>query len=186
MQPISQQETKRAKFAFNGSLIGVFIICFACVFCFASMEKTTSETKEIETLKIKKLELEVRMKEASKPEYRSILITDISSHALTTSYQCAVPSRWNIVNYSVQINSTLSLSGGQTGTVALQTSPDNSTWTTVSTAVNGNTGTLTLGLNTLNAQTVQMISAVPPNYYYRLSVSGASSMAVVNGRELAF
>lgn len=122
----------------------------------------------------------------AKVEYKSVTITDISSHVLTTSYQATLPSRWTIVNYSIQINSSLSLSGGQTGTVELQTSPDNSTWTTVCTAVNGNTGSLTLGLNTLNAQTVQMLTAVPPTYYYRLLPTGASSMAVVNGRELSF
>lgn len=196
MQLISQKEVKNAERSFNYSWIGVVIICFTAIFCFAKMAETSSETKEIEQLKIKKLELETRNKEADvkleyfklgkTPEYRSIIITDIGSHVLTTSYQCAVSSRWNIINYSVQINSSLSLTGGQTGTVVLQTSPDNATWTTISTAVNGNTGSLTLGLNTLNSQTVQMLAVAPPGYYYRLLPTGTSSMAVINGRELAF
>jgi hypothetical protein len=119
------------------------------------------------------------------PSYNPIIITDVS-RVLNTSYQATLQPRWNIVNFSVSINSSLTLSGGQTGTILLQTSPDNSTWTTVSTAVNGNTGTLTVGLATTNSQTVQMVGTVPPNYYYRLSSSGASTMGITNGREVAF
>lgn len=191
MQPISQKEVRNAERSFNYSWIGVLIICFTAMFCFAKMAETTSETKAIENLKIKKLELETRNKEAdvklrSLPEYRPIIITDVGTHALNTSYQCSVPSRWNIANYSVSIVASLSISGGQTGTIVLQTSPDNATWTTVCTAVNGNTGTLVIGLNTLNSQTVQMLATVPPNYYYKMVSSGAAAMGVVNGREVAF
>lgn len=122
----------------------------------------------------------------AKIEYRSVVFTDVSSHAFATVYQGTYPAMNTIVNYSIGINSSLTLSGGQTGTVNLQTSPDNSTWTTICTVVNGNTGSLTLGLNTLNSQTVQMIATVPPNYYYRLITTGASTFSVVNGRECSF
>lgn len=128
----------------------------------------------------------IAFKAIEKPDYRPITITDVASHVLNTSYQSVISPRWNIANFSVTINSSLTLSGGQTGTVSLQTSPDNSNWTTVCTAVNGNTGTLTIGLNTLNSQTVQLLATVPPGYYYRLVSSGASSMSIVNGREVAF
>lgn len=122
----------------------------------------------------------------AKVEYRTVVFTDVSSHAFGTSYQGTFPAKSTIVNFSIGINSSLTLSGGQTGTVVLQTSPDNTTWSTVCTVVNGNTGSLTLGLNTLNSQTVQMIAAVPVGYYYKLVTSGASTFSVVNGRECAF
>jgi len=125
-------------------------------------------------------------KALDKPDYSPITITDVSSRVLNTSYQATIPARWNIVNFSTTINASLSLTGGQTGTIVLQTSPDNSVWSTVCTAVNGNTGTLTIGLNTLNSQTVQMLGAVPPNYYYKLVSSGTATMSVVSGREVAF
>lgn len=180
------QEQKVVKFTFNATLITTICVCFTLCFGFFKMEKTANETRSIAELEVRKKEAEAKIAVAKNPEYRTVIINDASSHVLSTSYNCITPSRWNIVNFSVQINASLTLSGGQTGTVLLQSSPDNSTWTTICTAVNGNTGSLTLGLNTLNSQTVQMIGAVPPNYYYRLSSSGAASMAVVGGREIAF
>lgn len=125
-------------------------------------------------------------KALNKPDYRPIVITDVSAHSLNTSYQATIPERWNIVNFSVSINASLTLVTGQTGQIVLQTSPDNASWTTVCTAINGNTGTLSIGINTLNSQTVQMIGTLPPNYYYRLVPSGTATTGMVGGREVAF
>ena len=75
------------------------------------------------------------------PEYRPIVVSSVS-RSLNTSYQPSV-SRYVSVSCSVSITSTLSLSGGQSGSIMLQSSPDNITFTTIATATNNNTGTLT-------------------------------------------
>lgn len=181
----TKEEEKVVKFTFNATLITTICVCFTLCFGFFKMEKTANETKSIAELEVRKKEAEAKIA-ANTPDYRPIVISDVSSHVLNTSYNSTIQARWNIVNFSVQINASLTLSGGQTGTVVLQSSPDNSTWTTICTAVNGNTGALTLGLSTLNSQTVQMIGAIPPTYFYRLSSSGAASMAVIGGREISF
>lgn len=73
-----------------------------------------------------------------------------------------------MVNYSVSIVTTLSLSGGQNGTVILEMSSDNTTWTEVQRYANGNTGTLTLGLNTAQTGTACLSGFIPVGYYVRL------------------
>lgn len=182
---ISPQEAKTVRFTFWATWILLITVCFLF---FLGSYKKDEHSKDLQLqLQILEAEKELVMVKAGKyPEFRPITITDVSSHVLNTSYQNTLVTRWNIVNYSVSINSALTLSGGQTGTIVLQTSPDNSNWTTVCTSVNGNTGTLTIGLNTLNSQTVQLLAACPPGYYYRLSSSGTATMGVVNGREVAF
>lgn len=189
VQPTPEEE-KAAKRSLNFTLLTVVIICFTAIFCFSKMERTTTETEHVAELAIQKNKSETALLLARKgiasPDYRPVVISDVGSNVLNTSYNCTLSPRWNIVNYSVSINAALTLSGGQTGTVILQSSPDNSTWTTICTAVNGNTGSLTIGLNTLNSQTVQMIGAIQPNYFYRLSSSGTATMSVVGGREIAF
>lgn len=118
----------------------------------------------------------------SKPEYRQPLAT-IVTKSLNTSYQLSM-YRDAMVSYSVQITSTLSLSGGQSGTTNLQTSPNNSTWTTIATQINNNTGSLTIGLNTANVQSGSLTGFVPASYYVRISTSGSSSFAWQSGMEV--
>lgn len=119
---------------------------------------------------------------ASRPEYRQPLAT-IVTKSLNTSYQLSM-YRDAMVSYSVQITSTLSLSGGQSGTTNLQTSPDNSTWTTIATQVNNNTGSLTIGLNTSNVQSGSLTGFVPAAYYVRISTSGSSTFAWQSGMDV--
>lgn len=84
----------------------------------------------------------------------------VSSRSLNTAFQ---PSTTHdcIVFYYVQITSTLSLSGGQSGTVTLQLSPTNSVYTITGTDTNNNTGALTLGLSTSQVQTAALCTFVP-------------------------
>lgn len=76
-----------------------------------------------------------------------------------------------LVVASVEIDANLSLSGGAKGTVSLQYA-DNNTFTTnlktASIGVNGNTGTLTIGLNTTQAGGGVVMGIVPAGKFYRL------------------
>lgn len=107
------------------------------------------------------------------------------SRSLDTSFQPST-TQLSQVNYTVQIAATLSLSGGQTGTVFLETSPNNSTWTEIGRFSNGNTGTLTIGLNTTQTLSAQISTYVPANYYVRLRTNGTATMSYITGQEILF
>lgn len=113
----------------------------------------------------------------SRMEYRPIVVTS-QSRALNTAYQPSL-SRFTLVSCSVNITSTLSLSGGQSGTITLQSSPDNVTYTTIATATNNNTGSLTLGLNTSQAQSCTLTGTISPGYYYKLTSTGTSTFSIL-------
>lgn len=109
-------------------------------------------------------------------EYRPVSCTTFS-RALNTAYQPSA-SRMIMVSTSVSISSNLSLSGGQSGTINLQLSPDNVTYTTIETATNNNLGTLTIGLNTTQTQVTDLIATVPPGYWYKFVSTGTSTFAI--------
>jgi hypothetical protein len=123
-------------------------------------------------------------KVVEKPSYSPIVIT-APVRSLNTSYQPNA-NRNVSVTCSVSITSTLSLAGGQSGTISLQMSPDNITYTTVQTATNNNTGTLTVGLNTSAAQACALTCTVPMGYYYKLATSGSSTFSILQTQETAF
>lgn len=104
-----------------------------------------------------------------------------------TGYQVSI-TQPSLVSYCIQIASTLSLSGGQTGTVFLEISPDNITYTEVGRFVNGNTGTLTIGLNTTDTKSSQLSAYVPKSYYVRLrqTSSGTPTITYISGQETLF
>lgn len=175
IQP-TPQEVKQVNKAFNTSAIGLVVICFTAAFCFAKMEKTSSETKEIEQLKIKKLEVEVRGKEADvqlamikigrMPEYRPIVISDRTIVA-GTSYQPSL-TRATSVTVSASVSCALTLSGGAAGSIALATSPDNVTFTTKAQILNSSTGSLVIGVAITNINGSPLTCTVPVGYYYKL------------------
>lgn len=92
------------------------------------------------------------------------------SLAVNTSRQPSV-TRDTMVNASVDITSTISLTTGQTGKVSLQYA-DNSAFNVnvvnVQSATNGNTGALTIGLNLSQVYTAALTGIVPAGKYYRL------------------
>ena len=104
-----------------------------------------------------------------------------------TGFQVST-TQYSFVSYCVQIASTLSLSGGQTGTVFLEISPDNSSWTEVTRFVNGNTGSLTVGLNTTQTIASQLSAYIPKGYYVRLrqTSSGTPTITYISGQETLF
>lgn len=92
------------------------------------------------------------------------------ARAVNTAYQPSV-TRDTMVNASVSITATISLTTGQTGVVSLQYA-DNNTFTTnlvtVQSFSNGNTGSLTIGLNLSQIATAALTGIVPAGKYYRL------------------
>jgi hypothetical protein len=83
-----------------------------------------------------------------------------------------------LVFYTCQIAATISLTTGQTGTILLQTSPDNTTWATMASFTNGNTGSLTIGLNLTQTAAQQLSCFVPATYYVRLTSSGTATSTI--------
>lgn len=92
------------------------------------------------------------------------------SLAVNTSRQPST-SQDTLVNASIDITSTISLTTGQTGKVSLQYA-DNTGFSinvvTVQSATNGNTGSLTIGLNLSQVYTAALTGIVPAGKYYRL------------------
>lgn len=77
-------------------------------------------------------------------------------------------TKYTLVSYTLSVDAALSLTGGAKGRVELR-SDSSSTPTTVRCAVgNGNTGTLTVGLNTTQNATAPCTYIVPPGDYVRL------------------
>lgn len=76
-----------------------------------------------------------------------------------------------IVNYTVDIAATISLTSGQAGTVTLQYADDSGFTTnvkTVQSSVNGNTGSLTLGLNLTQTATAALGGVIPTGKYVKI------------------
>lgn len=107
--------------------------------------------------------------------------TSTVSRSLNSAF---VPSstRPAFVTYSVEISASLTLTGGQTGTVYLETSPDNSAWTEVARISNGNTGTLAVGIAITQAMTGTLTGFVPTNYYARLRTQNNTGSPTITYR----
>ncbi len=112
-----------------------------------------------------------------------------TTRTLGTGFQVDA-TRDSMVSYSVDIACALSLSGGQTGTVFLEIASDSGFTTNlqeVGRSVNGNAGTLTLGLNTTQTSTVTLTGFVPGGYYCRLrsvNTTGTPTFTYRSGQEI--
>lgn len=76
-----------------------------------------------------------------------------------------------LISYSIDISCTLSLTGGQTGTLYLRYADDSGHTTNVKEVcrfVNANTGSLTIGLNITQAETGTLSGMIPAGKYVKL------------------
>lgn len=90
--------------------------------------------------------------------------------SLNSAYQISA-SRNALVSYSVDIAATLSLTTGQTGTVYLEYADDSGFTTNVKEVcrnVNGNSGTLAIGLGLTQNGTATLSGMIPAGKYVRL------------------
>lgn len=95
------------------------------------------------------------------------------------------PSRDTIVTYSIDIACTLSLSGGQTGTVFLEVADDVDFTTNIqeiSRTVNGNTGTLSIGLNITQNCTAQLSGCIEAAKFVRIRTANTTGTPTFNYR----
>lgn len=98
-------------------------------------------------------------------------------------------NRDTYVNYSIDIACTLSLSGGQAGTVFLEIADDDTFSTNiqeVSRTVNGNTGTLSLGLAITQNCTAQLSGMIPAAKYAKIrtaNTTGTPTFTYRSGQE---
>jgi len=113
-----------------------------------------------------------------------------TTRAVNTCFQASA-TRDVMVSYAVDIAATLSLSGGQQGTVFLELFTDSGCTTgtqEVTRATNGNTGTLTIGLNTVQTSTARLSGVVPAGMYLRLRTAndaGTPTFTARPGQEVA-
>lgn len=125
------------------------------------------------------------------PTFRSIVNADLPTRtatvvtrSLNSSFQISTTLDYN-VSYSVLISISSLLTGNNVGTVFLETSPNNSTWTTICTSglsLSGLAATIT------NTQTVN--GFVPKTYYVRIrttnSGTGSQTLTYQNGQENSY
>ncbi len=98
------------------------------------------------------------------------------SRTLNSAFQVSA-SRAAFVNYSVDIATSVSLSGGQVGTVFLEYADDSGFTTNVKEVgrfVNGQTGTLVVGLTLNQTNTAQLSGMVPSGKYVRIRTANTT------------
>lgn len=111
------------------------------------------------------------------------------SRTLNSGFQIST-TRDSLVSYSVDIATVLSLTTGQSGTVFLEMATD-SLFTVnlqeVARFVNGNTGTLTIGLNLSQNVTGNIGGFIPSSYFCRLRTAnntGTPTFTYRSGQEV--
>lgn len=109
------------------------------------------------------------------------------SRSINTAYQVSSDT---LVTASLEIDASLSLTTGAKGTATLEYADDSGFTTNVKTAgisVNGNTGTLVVGLNTVGAGGGVVSGLIPASKYYRVrttNVTGTPSYGSLSVQEV--
>lgn len=99
-----------------------------------------------------------------------------TTRSLNSAFQVS-SSRASMVAYTVDIGSGLTLSGGTAGTVTLQYADDSGFTTNVATVqstVDGNTGTLTLGLATTQTVSATLSGLIPAGKYVKIATANTT------------
>lgn len=99
-----------------------------------------------------------------------------STRSLNTAFQVSTTTA-TFVSYTVDVATTLSLTGGETGTVTLQYADDSGFTTnvkTVQSSANGNTGTLTIGLALTQTSTAALTGVVPASKWVRIATANTA------------
>ncbi len=124
-----------------------------------------------------------------------VISTGVSRALVTTTASTGFQvssTRMATVHYSVSISTTATIGGGSTGSVFLETSATNSTnpsdWITLGTVTNGQTISLAVVLQSVQASTQELSGEIPAGNYVRLrdSGSGTVTFAYVNGEEKTY
>lgn len=112
-----------------------------------------------------------------------------ASRSLNSAFQIS-STRDSLVSYAVDIAATLSLTSGQSGNVILEYA-DNSGMTTnvvtVNSCINGNTGTLAIGLNLTQTATATVSGMIPAGKFVRIrtaNITGTPTFTYRTGQEV--
>lgn len=122
----------------------------------------------------------------NKPAIRS---QSAATRSLNTIFQVSA-SRWALVRYSIDISTTVSLSGSQIGSVILEMATNAAFTTGVQTLQsfsNGNSGTLVIGLVLTQLNTACLSGDVPAGNYVRLrtvNITGVPTFTYQVGQEI--
>lgn len=93
-------------------------------------------------------------------------------------------NRSALVRYSVQIASSITLSGGQSGLVALEYSANGvDNWIEAGRLVNTNTGAVVIGVSVTNTNAGQITGLIPAGYTVRLRSTGTGTITYLSGQE---
>ena len=107
------------------------------------------------------------------------------TRSFNSSFQPST-TRPSVVRYNIQIASSISLSGVNAGSIFLEISPDNSTWTTIGQTTNSQGGGLVVGLSLTQTIANQLTADVPAGWYVRLrtsATSGTPTFTYLSGQE---
>lgn len=111
------------------------------------------------------------------------------TRSLNTAFQVSA-TQDSQVAYTVNVAATLSLTSGATGTVLLEYADDSGFTTnvvTVQTSVNGNTGTLAIGLGLTQTGTASLSGMIPAGKYAKLvtaNTAGTPTFTMGNAQEV--
>lgn len=112
-----------------------------------------------------------------------------ATRTLNTIFQVSA-TRWSTVRYSVDISTTVSLSGSQVGSVILEMATNVGFTTgvqTIQSFSNGNSGTLVIGLVLTQLNTSCLSGDIPPGNYVRLrtvNITGTPTFTYQVGQEV--
>lgn len=121
------------------------------------------------------------------PQYARVQSS--ASRSLNSGFQIST-LRDCMVHYSVDIAATMSLIAGQTGTIFLEIASNSGFSTNLQELgrfVNGNSGTLTIGLNLTQTVSGNLSGFVPAGYYCRIrtdNTSGTPTFTYRSGQEV--
>lgn len=114
--------------------------------------------------------------------YTPAQVANVMNRTLNSSFQVS-DQRVAIVSYNVLITNTATLILGNNGQILLETSPNNSVWTTVSTGQSS----VGSGLVFSGANTVSVFGFVPRGYFVRIrsnNVTGTPIYSTPAGIEI--
>ena len=114
--------------------------------------------------------------------YTPAQVANVMSRTLNASFQPST-QRMAIVTYNVSITNAATLVLGNSGQIILETSPNNSTWTTISIGASS----IGSGLLITSVSSVTVMGFVPRGYYVRLrsnNVTGTPNYGAPAGIEI--
>lgn len=115
---------------------------------------------------------------------RSVLASPTAvTRSFNTNFQPST-TKSTLGCYTVELSASLTLITGQSGTVFFEVSANGTSgWAEVGRFTNGNTGTLTIGLNLTQTVGGTLVGMIPPGYFARLRTTGTATITYRSGQE---